>query len=131
MLTGLKNILPEANVKKNLLAVEGSQVHRECSDNNDRDGKIDLYQGQHIKGPKVVLDDTNNIKVSFISPQVNHDTKLVFKLTIVDDNGGSNSAITTVKAMDNQESLSTPPKIPDPSTDKSVKTGDFTNSNGE
>ena len=100
----------------------------------DRDGKIDLYQWQQIIGPKVALEDANNIKASFISPQVNHDTILVFKLTIVDDNGGSNSAITTVKVIDNQESPSVPPKIPDPSIsnpgDKSVKTGDVTNATG-
>ena len=135
VITGLKNILPEANVKKNLLAVEGSQVLLDGSDSRDRDGKIDLYQWQQIKGPKVALEDANNIKASFISPQVNHDTILVFKLTIVDDNGGSNSAITTVKVIDNQESPSVPPKIPDPSIsnpeDKSVKTGDVINSTGE
>ena len=134
MITGLKNILPEDNAKKNPLAVEGSKVLLDGSDSIDRDGKIDLYQWQQIKGPKVALEDANNIKVSFISPQVNHDTILVFKLTIVDDNGGSNSAITTVKVIDNQESPSIPPKIPDPSIsnpgDKSVKTGDVINSTG-
>ncbi len=133
-ITGLKNILPEANAKKNPLAVEGSQVLLDGSDSIDRDGKIDLYQWQQIKGPKVALEDANNIKASFISPQVNHDTILVFKLTIVDDNGGSNSAITTVKVIDNQESPSIPPKIRDPSIsnprDKSVKTGDVTNATG-
>jgi hypothetical protein len=100
----------------------------------DRDGKINLYQWQQIKGPKVALEDANNIKVNFISPQVNHDTILVFKRTIVDDNGGSNSAITTVQVIDNQESPSIPPKVRDPSIsnpgDKSVKTGDVINSTG-
>ena len=135
VITGIRNILPEADVKKNLLAVESSQVLLDGSDSRDRDGKIDLYQWQQIKGPKVALENANNIEASFISPQVNHDTILVFKLTIVDDNGGSNSAITTVKVIDNQESPSVPPKIPDPSIsnpeDKSVKTGDVINSTGD
>ena len=135
VITGIRNILPEADVKKNLLAVESSQVLLDGSDSRDRDGKIDLYQWQQIKGPKVALENANNIEASFISPQVNHDAILVFKLTIVDDNGGSNSAITTVKVIDNQESPSVPPKIPDPSIsnpeDKSVKTGDVINSTGD
>jgi K319-like protein len=101
---------------------------------NDRDGKIDLYQWQQIKGPKVALDDANNIRASFISPQVNHDTILVFRLAIVDDNGGSNSAITTVRVIDTQESPNVPPKIRDPSIsnpgDKSVEPGDVTNATG-
>jgi hypothetical protein len=62
VITGLKNILPEANAKKNPLAVEGSQVLLDGSDSIDRDGKIDLYQWQQIKGPKVALDDANNIR---------------------------------------------------------------------
>lgn len=135
VITELMNILPEANVKKNLIAVEGSRVLLDGSDSIDRDGKIDLYQWQQIKGPKVALDDANNIEASFISPPVNHDTILVLKLTIMDDNGGSNSAVTTVKVLNSQESPSGPSKIPDLSIsnpeDKSVKTGDVNNSTGE
>jgi hypothetical protein len=134
VITGLKNILPDANAKKNPLAVEGSQLLLDGSDSIDRDGKIDLYQWQQIIGPKVALEEANNIKASFISPQVNHDTILVFKLTIVDYNGGSNSAITRVKVIDNQELPSVPHKIRDPSIsnpgDKSVKTGDVINATG-
>lgn len=102
------------------------------SKSNDRDGKIELYQWQQIRGPKVALDDANNIKTSFISPPVDHDTMLVFKLTIVDDNGGSNSAITAVKVIKNQELPSITRNITDTSSsepeDKSIKTEDVTNS---
>jgi len=129
VITGIRNILTEADVKKNLLAVESSQVLLDGSDSRDRDGKIDLYQWQQIKGPKVALENANNIEASFISPQDNHESILVFKLTI-----GSNFANTTVKVIDNQESPSVPPKIlPSISNpkDKSVKTGDVINSTGE
>jgi hypothetical protein len=59
----------------------------------------------------------------------------LFKLPIVDDTGGSNSATTTVKVIENQESPTVPPKIPEPLIsnpgDKSVKTGYVINSAGE
>ena len=54
------------------------------------------------------------------------------ELTIVDDNGGSNSAITAVKVIKNQELPSITRNITDTSSsepeDKSIKTEDVTNS---
>ena len=40
--------------------------------------------------------------MSFISPAVNQDTMLVFKLTVTDDKGSSDSAITAVKVVNNE-----------------------------
>ena len=67
------------------------------SKTNDKDGKIESYHWQQIGGPKVDLENTNKSKTNFVSPSVNHDTVLVFKLTVTDDKGGSDSAITTVR----------------------------------
>ena len=47
--------------------------------------------------PRCTLENTNKSKANFVSPPVNHDTILVFKLTVTDDKGGSNPAITTVR----------------------------------
>jgi hypothetical protein len=101
----LKNIQPEADAGKNQIAVEGSQIILDGSKSKDRDGKIESYRWQQIIGPitKVALDDPNNIEANFISPQVSHDTILVFKLTVTDDKGSSNSAITAVKVVRNEE----------------------------
>jgi hypothetical protein len=101
----LKNIQPEADAGKNQIAVEGSQIILDGSKSKDRDGKIESYRWQQIIGPitKVALDNPNNIEANFISPQVSHDTILVFKLTVTDDKGSSNSAITAVKVVRNEE----------------------------
>ena len=69
----------------------------DSSKTNDKDGKIESYHWQQIGGPKVDLENTNKSKTNFVSPSVNHDTVLVFKLTVTDDKGGSDSAITTVR----------------------------------
>ena len=91
----VKNIQPEANAGKNQIAPEGSQVILDGSKSKDRDGKIESYRWQQILGPrgiKVALDNPNNIEANFISPQVSHDTILVFKLTVIDYKGSSDSA---------------------------------------
>ena len=101
----IKKIQPEADAGKNQIAVEGSQVILDGSKSKDRDGKIESYRWQQIIGPitKVALDNPNNIEANFISPQVSHDTILVFKLTVTDDKGSSDSAITAVKVVRNEE----------------------------
>ena len=57
------------------------------SKSNDKDGKIESYHWQQISGPKVDLENTNKSKANFVSPSVNHDTILVFKLIVTDDKG--------------------------------------------
>ena len=101
----VKNNQPEANAGKNQIAVEGSQVILDGSKSKDSDGKIESYRWQQIIGPstKVALDNPNNIEANFISPQVSHDTILVFKLTVTDDKDSSDSAITAVKVVRNEE----------------------------
>ena len=51
-------------MSKNQIVVESSQAILDGSDSRDRDGKIDLYQWQQIKDPKVALEDANNIEAS-------------------------------------------------------------------
>jgi hypothetical protein len=110
----VKNIKPEASAGNNQIAVEGSQVILDGFNSKDRDGKIESYHWQQIAGPSIALDNVNDIKLSFISPAVNQDTTLVFKLTVTDDKGGSDSAITVVKIVNNEHQASiASSKIPD------------------
>ena len=102
-----KNVRPEANAGKNQIAVEGSQVILDGSKSNDRDGKIESYHWQQVTGPSIPLGNADDIKLSFISPIVNQDTMLVFKLTATDGRGGSDSAITAVRVINNEEVSST------------------------
>ena len=113
----VKNIRPEANAGKNQIAVEGSQVILDGSKSKDRDGKIESYHWQQITGPSIALANVNDIKMSFISPLVNQDTMLFFKLTVTDDKGSSHSASTAVKVVGNEEVPVVPSSsVPDSST---------------
>ena len=99
----VKNIQPKADAGNNQIAVEGSQVILDGSKSRDSDGKIESYHWQQITGPSIPPANVNDIKISFISPPVNQDAMLVFKLTVTDDKGSSDSAITTVKVVRNEE----------------------------
>ena len=103
----VKNIQPLANAGKNQITVEGSQVFLDGSESKDRDGKIESYHWQQITGPLIALDNVNAIKLSFISPAVDQDTMLAFKLTVKDDNDSSDSAITAVKIVNNENEAPT------------------------
>jgi len=89
----IKNIRPDADAGKNQIATAGMEVTLDGSESNDKDGKIESYHWQQVGGPKVDLENTNKSKTNFVSPSVHHDTVLVFKLTVTDDKGSSDSAI--------------------------------------
>ena len=104
---GIRNIHPDANAGKNQIAVEGSKVILDGSKSKDKDGKIESYRWQQITDPKVGLDNTNSNQASFISPTVDHNTTIVFKLTVTDDKGSSDSVITKVKVVNNERTPAT------------------------
>lgn len=110
-----KNILPDAKASKNQIVTEGSKVTLDGTKSNDKDGKIESYQWQQMSGPKVELDNANKSKADFVSPSVDHDVILVFKLTVTDDQGGSDSSIAAVKVVKNEESFTSPSNIQSPS----------------
>jgi len=110
-----KNILPDAKASKNQIVTEGSKVTLDGTKSSDKDGKIESYQWQQMSGPKVELDNSNKSKSDFVSPSVDHDVILVFKLTVTDDKGGSDSSITAVKVVKNKESFTSSSNIQSPS----------------
>ena len=64
LITEVKEYFHMKPMSKNQIVVESSQAILDGSDSRDRDGKIDLYQWQQIKGPKVALENANNIEAS-------------------------------------------------------------------
>lgn len=95
----IKNIRPDANAGKDQIAAAGMEVTLDGSKSNDRDGKIKSYQWQQISGLRLDLENTNKSNANFVSPPVTHDIVFVFKLTVEDDKGGSDSAITVVRVI--------------------------------
>ena len=63
----------------------------------DRDAKIVSYIWRQLSGPPVHLEHVKEIRSDFVAPAVKQDVSLVFRLTLTDENGNSNSDITDVK----------------------------------
>ncbi|MER5175791.1 MAG: pYEATS domain-containing protein [Candidatus Nitrosocosmicus sp.] len=64
------------------------------------------YSWRQIEGPAVKLDNTSNVSPLFIAPNVSTDTKLVFELTVKDNDGLKGTS--TVTVTDKHNVLVTP-----------------------
>lgn len=53
----------------------------------DFQGKIVRYKWKQIRGKRVELSNSNNVRTTFIAPSVTKRTKLLFKLTTVEKGG--------------------------------------------
>ena len=60
-------------------------------DASDSEGDIDDYNWIQLTGPLVVINNPGSRRASFIAPDVEESTTLVFRLTITNDFGGSDS----------------------------------------
>lgn len=65
----------------------------------DVDGVITAYQWQQVSGPTVTLSGADSVSASFTAPSVYQDTDFGFQLTVSDDEGGSDTATTTVTVV--------------------------------
>ncbi|HEX9317303.1 MAG TPA: hypothetical protein VF884_00035, partial [Nitrososphaeraceae archaeon] len=124
-----RNILPSADAGTNKISIEGSQVTLDGSASKDKDGKIKSYLWQQISGPKVNLENANNPVALFKASSVTHDSILVFKLTITDDKGGKDSAITSVKVRNEKQTSSSLPNTLNLPTSNQEQTGITRNGN--
>ena len=66
----------------------------------DADGKIVSYVWTQVLGPKVILEQIDRARSIFTSPRsIGQETTLIFKLTVTDDQGTSNSDLVNIKIL--------------------------------
>ncbi len=65
----------------------------------DDDGTISSVVWTQIDGPDVTLDDPGSLVTSFIAPDVEETTPLLFELTVTDDNGATASATVEIQVL--------------------------------
>ena len=100
------NQAPVADAGANQTVASGSAVTLAGS-GTDSDGTISSYAWLQTAGPAVTLATPNSASASFTAPVVPVDTVLSFRLTVLDNKGGSASSTVnvTVKAKPNQPPL--------------------------
>ncbi len=99
-----ENQAPSAMIQvSNVNPDAGENVTMDASGSSDSDGVIVSYAWVQVAGPAVTLSDANSNIASFIAPEVDEDTQLQFKLTIMDDEGASvvSSVFVNLKAKPN------------------------------
>jgi K319L-like, PKD domain/Bacterial Ig domain/Calcineurin-like phosphoesterase len=102
----IENIPPKAEAGRNQKASANTEVTLDGSKSSDEDGKLASYKWEQTDGPKVDIKDSGEAKASFNAPSLSEDSKLVFKLTIIDEQDASNSDDVTIEVKSNTESKS-------------------------
>jgi hypothetical protein len=107
----IENIAPKAEAGRNQKTSANTEVTLDGSKSSDEDGKLVSYKWEQTDGPKVDIKDSDEAKASFNAPSLSEDSKLVFKLTVTDDQDASDSDDVSINVKGNTESQ--------PSEDKS------------
>ncbi|MFA5938255.1 MAG: hypothetical protein WC809_02775 [Sinimarinibacterium sp.] len=97
---------------------EGVEVVLDGRFSADGDGQIVGYAWTQQSGPAVALTDASTAAARFLSPQVNANATLVFRLTVTDNGGATASDDITVTVVDRQEDNLAP--VADAGPDQSV-----------
>ncbi len=102
----IENIPPKAEAGRNQKASANTEVTLDGTKSSDEDGKLVSYKWEQTDGPAVDIMNSDEAKASFNAPSLSEDSKLVFKLTVVDDQDASNSDDVVTEVKSNTESKS-------------------------
>lgn len=75
----------------NLIVNAGTSVILNGDSSHDPDGDLIGFKWEQISGPRVTLNGDNTSRATFIAPKVYSNTTILFKLTVTDQNGLSDS----------------------------------------
>jgi chitinase len=107
----VQNNAPVANGGDDQIVSANTEVTLDGSKSSDEDGKLASYKWEQTDGPKVDIKHSDEAKASFNAPSLSEDSKLVFRLTVTDDQDASDSDDVSINVKGNTESQ--------PSEDKS------------
>jgi len=85
------NVPPKADAGDDQKAEVNTEVKLDGGKSRDEDGKIASYKWEQTDGPEVDIKQADKQTATFDVPESAADSKLVFKLTVVDDKGDSAS----------------------------------------
>jgi hypothetical protein len=86
-----QNVPPKADAGGDQKVEVNSEAKLNGGKSSDDDGKIVSYKWERTDGPKVDLKNADGDKATFEVPDSAADSKLTFKLTVVDDKDASSS----------------------------------------
>jgi hypothetical protein len=102
----VQNNAPVANGGDDQIASANTEVTLDGTKSGDEDGKLVSYKWEQTDGPKVDIVDSDEAKASFNAPSLSEDSKLVFKLTVIDNQDASDSDDVAIEVKSDTESES-------------------------
>jgi glycerophosphoryl diester phosphodiesterase len=95
------NTPPVADAGADQSVAEGAAVELDGGASSDPDGTIASYRWTQLSGPPVTLSGADTATPGFTAPPVAGDADLVFRLTVTDNGGASDSDELQVTVVDN------------------------------
>src|SRR4026208_2114820 len=92
----VQNVPPKADAGDDQKAEVNTEVKLDGGKSSDEDGKIASHKWEQTDGPEVDIKQADKQTATFDVPESAADSKLVFKLTVVDDKGDSASDDVTI-----------------------------------
>jgi hypothetical protein len=92
----------------NLVVNAGSPVTLDGSPSYDPDGNQMTFAWTQTAGPSVMISDANTSKAKFTAPNLDTGKRMLFKLTVTDENGLSDSGLVQITVI---PSTSTSPSL--------------------
>ena len=93
------NVKPVANGGDDQTVSANTQVTLDGSKSIGKDGTLVSYKWKQIHGPKVGIKNSDEATASFNAPSPSEDSKLVFKLTVTDDQDASDSDSVSINVI--------------------------------
>lgn len=91
---------PSAEAGAPQTVFEGDTVTLQGGNSADPEGAALSYSWRQLSGPNVVLSDASVAEPTFVAPQVDDDTELVFELTVTNDQDLTDADVVTVTVQD-------------------------------
>ena len=113
---------PSADAGADQTVDAGDTVTLDGSGSSDPDGTVAGYQWTQSTGPVVSLSNEDQASASFVAPELNMATELVFRLTVTDDDGEAASDDVSVTVQ--PRAPANQPPSADAGADQTVDAGD-------
>jgi hypothetical protein len=81
------------------VVIAGSPVTLDGSPSYDPDGNQMTFAWTQTAGPSVMISDANTSKAKFTAPNLDMGKRMLFKLTVTDENGLSDSGLVQITVI--------------------------------
>lgn len=127
------NLLPVSDAGIDRAYYEGKEIVLDGSNSSDEDGSISSYLWELVSGVEIDIPDPEQVQVSFVAPATSTAFDNVYRLTVTDDLGDSDSdeVVITIKPIVPPDSNAGPDQLVESESTVELQGSNSTDSDGE